>query len=85
MQIFEAQGLQGLDSNGFSDPYCKVQLGKSKQRTKTIQKCLDPQWEETFHFTARELRQCMMKSGRLVLELRDSDILSPDEFLGQVS
>ena len=83
--MIEARGLQALDSNGLSDPYCKIHLGSTKQRTKTIPDCLEPCWDETFHFTARELKKCLKKSRKLVFELRDSDFLSPDEFLGSVS
>ena len=69
LQIFGARDLIALDSHGFSDPYCKIHLGRSKQRTKTIYKSLDPQWEETFQFSAHELKQCMKKTAKLVFEL----------------
>ena len=51
-----ASGLKAADRSGFSDPYCKVMLGESKdieataQKTKTIKKTLDPMWDETFRF-----------------------------------
>ena len=51
-----ASGLKAADRSGFSDPYCKVMLGESKeieataQKTKTIKKTLDPTWDETFRF-----------------------------------
>ena len=51
-----ASGLKAADRSGFSDPYCKVMLGESKeieataQKTKTIKKTLEPTWDETFRF-----------------------------------
>ena len=84
-QVFQAKGLQALDSNGYSDPYCKVLVGKKRQKTKTIEKNLNPQWDETFHFTSKEFRSCMKSSKHIIFELRDKDIFSADEFLGQVS
>jgi hypothetical protein len=51
-----ASGLKAADRSGFSDPYCKVMLGESKQieataqKTKTMKKTLEPTWDETFRF-----------------------------------
>ena len=45
----KAKGLAKLNSNGkFSDPYCKISLGKEKVRSKMIPKSINPEWNESF-------------------------------------
>ena len=43
--------LPKLNKNGkSSDPYCELSLGKKSTKSKTIPKCLNPEWRETFDF-----------------------------------
>ena len=49
----KACGLKSADSNGLSDPYAKLLLGKDKQQSKTLYKTLNPQWNEELHFKGR--------------------------------
>ena len=35
--LVEARGLVAMDSTNLSDPYCKIALGKERQRTKSSQ------------------------------------------------
>lgn len=85
LQVTEARGLRALDSNGKSDPYAIIKVGKAVQETKVIDKDLNPVWDETFVFSAKAAERCMRSSHpKIIFELWDRDFLSPDEFLGQV-
>ena len=42
--LSHATGLMSADSNGLSDPYCKLAIGDKKYKSKTIKKTLDPTW-----------------------------------------
>lgn len=76
--VQEAKGLPAKDYNGLSDPYVKLQLGKSKARTRVIRKTLNPSWNEEFTFKVDDL------SEELHISLWDEDKFLVDDFLGQV-
>jgi Ca2+-dependent lipid-binding protein len=48
--IIEGKSLPALDSNGTSDPYVIVRIDDQHFKTKTIEKSLDPTWNESFTF-----------------------------------
>jgi len=51
VQLSHAVGLKSMDSNGYSDPYFKVTVGKETQKSAKIRKTLNPRWEnEVFRF-----------------------------------
>lgn len=46
--VVGARNLAVADTNGLSDPYAVLQLGKSRKKTKIIKKTLNPSWNESF-------------------------------------
>jgi hypothetical protein len=76
--VNEGVDLLSADSNGFSDPYCKVEVkisGKTNKtvsfKTKTIMKTLNPIWTEVFevpNFTLEDL-----PNTKITFELCDWD------------
>ncbi|KAL8160829.1 hypothetical protein V2J09_012318 [Rumex salicifolius] len=55
VKVIEARNLPAMDLNGLSDPYVKLQLGRTKFRTKVVKKCLSPYWGDEFSFRVDDL------------------------------
>ena len=67
-----------MDSNGLSDPYVIVKLGKKVFKTKVKKKTLNPFWNEKF-----EMGEWPEDSSPIVLRVMDKD-LAFDDFIGEV-
>ena len=82
-----AKGLRAADSNGLSDPYTVVHLGSRTDQTRVIQENLNPEWHETFVYSADDIQSALMDHmSSMLFEVWDSDFgLIADDFLGQVS
>lgn len=78
VRVIEARNLRAMDSNGFSDPYVKLQLGKQRFKTKVIKMNLNPTWDQEFSFLVGDVKDV------LKLDVYDEDILQMDDFLGQL-
>jgi len=60
VSVIKARKIKGMDANGFSDAYCKVNLlvppsapvlGCSQQCTKTVHRSVNPAFNSMIHFT----------------------------------
>lgn len=78
VRVIEARNLRAMDSNGFSDPYVKLQLGKQRFKTKVIKMNLNPTWDQEFSFLVGDIKDV------LKLDVYDEDILQMDDFLGHL-
>lgn len=78
IRIIEARNLAAMDSNGLSDPFVRVQLGKSTAKTPTIYKNLNPVWNDEFIMKVEDADNDVVE-----ILVWDQDFLM-DDFLGQV-
>ena len=80
IKIIEAKEVKSMDINGFSDPYCKMQIIGDRSFSKTTIKnsTLSPYWDETFNFIITNYDTDIFK-----LELKDKDLVS-DNIIGSV-
>ncbi|VDM99140.1 unnamed protein product, partial [Onchocerca ochengi] len=86
IRLTSAKNLRAMDKNGFSDPYVKLYLipGASKATkmvSKTIEKTLNPLWNEQFTYYGVTNEDQLKKSLRLLV--LDRDRIGSD-FLGEV-
>ena len=86
LKAIEAKDLIAGDFNGFSDPYFMIPNGqdgvidlpKKANRTKRINKTLNPVWNESFLIELNPI-----KCKKLKIEVYDYDFVGKDDFLGE--
>lgn len=74
----EAKNLPAADSNGLSDPYAVLKLGKETRQSMIQYDTLNPLWSEKFDFVKISIDEV------LTIEVWDDDPIDPDDFLGLV-
>lgn len=80
IKVIEARDLKAADSSGFSDPYCRLQIGEDKkkaQKTKHVKRTLHPKWQEVFVFDG------VSTSEKLEIEVKDWNIMGSSKTLGR--
>ncbi|TKR64917.1 hypothetical protein L596_025390 [Steinernema carpocapsae] len=78
--------LIGMDSTGFSDPYCKVLLTPlasklHKQKTSIKKRTLNPEWNETIKFIV-PYKDLPKKT--LQINVLDHDVAKQDDYIGSL-
>jgi len=83
VRVVCANDLPKMDMTGSTDGYVKVLLGENKdtqQKTSTVSKSLDPEWNENFAFAIGS-----DSSEILNFRLFDKETFSKDDFIGLAS
>ncbi|KAL9653940.1 hypothetical protein ABK040_014153 [Willaertia magna] len=84
IQIMNAKELISADLNGLSDPYIQVispiDNNKLIYKTQIINKTLNPEWYETFHY---EIEKDILYSMKFKFNVFDHDKFSKDDSLGE--
>ena len=87
VHVLRASDLRAADRSNMSDPYCVLELGKKRFKTKVKRRTLDPDWAETFTFEVKP-KQGSKSAGKLShlsLKVMDKDgIFDKDDVLGQL-
>jgi len=77
VELIKGMDLISKDSNGFSDPYVVLKLGKHKHTSKVRSRNLNPKWRQRFEFPWEEGESPILK-----LDVWDKDYLSKDDSMG---
>mmetsp|Transcript_22265 Transcript_22265/g.87719 ORF Transcript_22265/g.87719 Transcript_22265/m.87719 type:complete len:801 (-) Transcript_22265:1181-3583(-) len=80
VKVLGARNLAAKDSNGLSDPFVTLRVGKAKKKTKVVRKNLNPFFNEEFVIDVDAA-----KRQPLELELWDWDRIGSNDFLGQAT
>ena len=82
--VTKAQNLAAADTNGFSDPYCELQMGKAiPQKTRTVKRTLNPEFGVTLKFEVYvEHRSDALTDYMLRMKVLDKDTIGSDDLLG---
>ncbi|XP_042040154.1 C2 and GRAM domain-containing protein At1g03370-like isoform X2 [Salvia splendens] len=78
VRVSEAKSLPPMESNGFTNPYVKLELGRQAFRSKAVKKCLNPLWSEEFIFKVDDLKR------KLVVSVLDEERCFNNDFVGQI-
>ena len=79
LKCIEARNVPKIDVGGKCDAYCKIQFGKQKEKTRTIDNSLTPRWRQEFIFDILDFQK-----DYLYIQLYDRDSLSRDDLIADV-
>ena len=79
LKCIEAKNVPKIDVGGKCDAYCKIQFGKQKEKTRTIDNSLTPRWRQEFIFDILDFQK-----DYLYIQLYDRDSLSRDDLIADV-
>jgi len=77
LRIVSGTNLLAADSNGKSDPFVELRVGKKKKKTKTKMRTRDPVWNEEFTFDIWSIQD------KIELEIFDWDAVGDNDLLGR--
>jgi hypothetical protein len=77
--VLEARNLPDVNGNGFSDPYASLVCERTKHKTKTQKKTINPQWNESFEFPVTDAN-----TAELTVSIKDHEQLGRNVLLGAV-
>eukprot|EP01135_Chromosphaera_perkinsii_P009918 Nk52_evm11s1967 gene=Nk52_evmTU11s1967 len=79
VEIVDASNLPAMDSNGFSDPFCRISGPNNfSKKTKTVFKTLNPVWNEVFSISP------ISRNDDIRIAVFDYDKFSEDDFIGYI-
>ena len=80
VDVIEARNLLVADSDGFSDPYVRLKVGKKKtKKTTVVYSNLNPVWNERFQLDVPEGTE-----DRLKVQVYDRDVgIANDDLIGE--
>ena len=79
VRLSHAHGLKAMDRRGYSDPFCKLTLGKTTFKSEVVKKTLNPRWDKDYYFRGA-LAQLI--STPLEVQCWDYDFMSRSDPLG---
>ena len=74
--LHSGHNLVAADSNGLSDPYVEIRVGKRVVKSATQRRTLDPVFEEVFEFDIWSILD------KITLTVYDWDVVGSNDFLG---
>eukprot|EP01091_Cochliopodium_minus_P012449 TRINITY_DN3770_c0_g1_i1.p1 TRINITY_DN3770_c0_g1~~TRINITY_DN3770_c0_g1_i1.p1 ORF type:complete len:551 (-),score=135.98 TRINITY_DN3770_c0_g1_i1:134-1786(-) len=82
INVIKAKNLPSADSNGFSDPYFKINLNNETiYKSKTIKKSLEPTWEEGITINTEAFTSVF----HMTIQIYDWNLIKKHTLLGEIN
>lgn len=75
----EGRNLASKDSNGLSDPYLILKLGKKEKKIKYLPETLNPKWNKAIEFNLKS--ESALQTAILEVTCMDHDTIGGDDFM----